>query len=101
MAKRGENMLLKIHLIISIIAFVMTAILNLGIAHKVRDKYGKEAYLKTYESNAFAAIFSWLKALLVCSLPLYNIIHLLVMLFCTEELERRTFKIVEDKMGHS
>ena len=93
-------MLLKIHLIISIIAFMMTVILNLGIAHKVRDKYSKEAYSTVYETNAFAAIFSWFKSLLICFLPLYNIAHLLVMLFCTEELERRSFKMVEDKMNN-
>lgn len=94
-------MLLKIHLIISVVAFVLTVICNIGLAYQVRDKYGKEAYLKTCKTNTFSSIFSWLKSLLICFLPIYNIVYLLVMLFCTKEIERRLFEEAEDNMRRS
>ncbi len=94
-------MLLKIYLAISIITFAISVVGNIGLAHKFRNKYSKEDYAKAYQTNTWSVIYSWLRSLLVCFIPIFNIILLLTILFGADEIEKRAFKKVEDELKRS
>ena len=94
-------MLLKIYLTISIITFVISAIGNIGLAYKFRNKYSKEVYAKVYQTNIWSAIYTWSRSLLLCFIPVFNIILLLTILFGADEIEKRAFKKAEDELKRS
>lgn len=88
-------MLLNIYLGISCITLVLFILHNLSGINRAKHRL-KDENLYSVKHNDFAGVLlSWIKMVIISFIPIYNILMLIVLLFCSNEVTRRTDDIID------
>lgn len=91
----GKNLLLNIYLGISGVTLVLFILHNLSGINRVKRKL-KDENLYSEKHNDFAGVLlSWIKIVIISFIPIYNILMLIVLLFCSNEATRRTDDVID------
>lgn len=89
-------MLLNIYLGISGVTLVLFILHNLSGVNRAKRKL-KDENLYSEKHNDFAGdLLSWIKMVIISFIPIYNILMLIVLLFCSNEVMRRTDEIIKN-----
>lgn len=87
-------MLLNIYLGISGVTLVLFILHNLSGINRAKHKL-KDENLYSEKHNDFAGLLlSWIKIVIISFIPIYNILMLIVLLFCSNEIAKRTDEII-------
>lgn len=88
-------MLLNIYLSISGVTLVLFILHNLSGINRAKHRL-KDENLYSEKHNDFAGILlSWIKMVIISFIPVYNILMLIVLLFCSNEVTRKTDEIID------
>lgn len=88
--------LLYIYLGISVITFILHTFTSWKVAYEFKNKYPNIKIPKTHPMNK---IFQLFKLVLICFMPIVNLIFFLTILFCGEKLEKRTIERVYSELA--
>ena len=91
-------MLLKIYLGISILTFVMYILTNMSLANRTKAKYGDKLKKKNKKKDVPGVILSYTKIIIQCFLPLWNIVLLFVIIFCSSKVTKAADEAVEKEL---
>lgn len=88
-------MLLNIYLGVSSVTLILFILHNLSDINRKKHKL-KEENLYNEKHNDFAGVLlSWIKMIIISFIPIYNILMLLVLLFCSNEVIKRSDEIID------
>jgi len=91
----GENLLLNIYLGVSGVTLVLFILHNLSGINRAKYRL-KDENLYSEKHNDFAGVpLSWIKMVIISFIPIYNILMLIVLLFCSNEVTKRTDEIID------
>ena len=94
-------MILKIYLICSIIATILNLMSCIVIAIELRREHPElsKAFSGKNKITIFEKIFSIIKNVLACFIPLFNLILIYVCLFKYEEVKEKSFNMMKTKLN--
>lgn len=88
-------MLLKIYLGISVLVFVLFVLQNLSGFKRAKNKYGDELSRYVGQKDVAGFILSWLKIVIISFIPIYHILILIVLVFCTSKTNEKLDELVK------
>lgn len=88
-------MLLNIYLGISGVTLVLFILHNLSGINRAKYRL-KNEQLYSEKHNDFAGfLLSWIKIVIISFIPIYNILMLIILLFCSNEVTKKTDDIID------
>lgn len=88
-------MLLNIYLGISGVTLVLFFLHNLSGINRAKHKLKDEAVYSKKHNDFAGVLLSWIKVVIISFIPIYNILMLIVLLFCSNEVTKRTDEIID------
>lgn len=90
---------LKIYIGFSILTFLMVLMQSYMVYKRFERKYPDiiKEFSKNNKSGILEKIFSYIKILIICFIPIVNVLLFFVTLFESEEVERRVLKRLSEK----
>ena len=86
-------MLLYIYLGVSILTFIVFLLTNASLIHAVKGKI--KDLPDEHRKDKAGLVNSYLKLFIISFIPLVNVFFLFILLFCGDEINKRTNKLVE------
>lgn len=86
-------MILYIYLGVSILTFIVFVLTNASLIHTAKGKI-KDLPNK-HEKDKAGLVISYLKLFIISFIPIVNVFFLFILLFCGDEINKRTSKIID------